>query len=416
MMRVLVAMAAMAIAAGADAAPTVRTSLDPSQGGWFVCDAVNGPQAAFVSTPDERRQSLVMLLDRRTGKSTTTAYVVSDGDAGAGSQFWMLTRDGKEAGAIRIVNPQMVDGGDRYLPPVKQLRLGATSLDCRWIAHMRFLGLDAKRSVTVSEEAGGLVYRSYDFATRGSITQPDGVQVTTPPTATAAGGLDDGRVYRFDKNGFSYVIARPGIPILSVLKDGTTVQTEPLVMAAWVTPPRATNAAVWDGTGLDRCRTIRVEAGQCLLDAMRSANASPAAIAFAERIRARGDAGYVSAWRQAGPIGVATVTYPFRANTNEGTVLVPAASSPIFVDDYRLGAQAMARPDYQALVARAPGAMPFAPATISGARPAPGAPVTIRARTPMATCHACAPVGSMVVDYAFTPSGRLLGTRLVAVG
>jgi hypothetical protein len=62
-----------------------------------------------------------------------------------------------------------------------------------------------------------------------------------------------------------------------------------------------------------------------------------------------------------------------------------------------------------------PGAWPVAPADISAAKTAPGAPVTLRARTRLATCHACAAVGAITVAYRFDAAGRFLSSGVERV-
>ena len=147
---------------------------------------------------------------------------------------------------------------------------------------------------------------------------------------------------------------------------------------------------------------------------MRKGGASAGSIAFTQRLIAADSPGYVSAWKQAGPIGIATVAYPFRANTNQGSWLVPSAGDPIDVDAYQLSAGDKQRADYKAVIADNPDAFPVPPGTIALGR-TPAGNVRILVTTPTAVCHACAPGASIVVGYDFDAEGHFLFAGVVAV-
>jgi hypothetical protein len=351
MIRMLMAVALATTGAGSVHAETAsRIVAPPARDGWFVCDAVEGLLVAFVGVPDAQRQSLVTLLDRRTGRMDTQAYTVGRADPGAGNIFWSLSRSGREVGSIHGINPRMVDGSQR-LAPMRQVTIAGTTLDCRWVADMAFLGADARRSVMVTKGVDGLVYDSFDFAKRGARVEKAGAQSSNVPTLRIVGGRATADGYRFANGGYSYVIARNGAgpATLTVSKGGAVVQTERLVGYEQSTGAQAAARlgpdAVWNGEGLDGCRRNETQAAlrQCVSDRMRAAGVSAAGIAFA----ARGgvDLGYVSGWRQAGPVGIAAVTYPFRANTNAGTALIPSEGDPILVDAYALTPADKARAD-----------------------------------------------------------------------
>ena len=220
-------------------------------------------------------------------------------------------------------------------------------------------------------------------------------------------------------------LPRSGEPAsLVVTRNGRLVESEPLVGFTYApslgrAPEKLSAAlgpdAVWSGAGLDTCRahTDARAVGDCLVDQMRKGGASAASITFTQKLIAANDPGYVSAWKQAGPVGIATVTYPFRANTNEGTVLVPAAGDPIAVDAYELSAADKARADYRAAQAQHPDAFPVPPGTVSITK-GPNGGVRILVTTQIAVCHACASAGTIVVGYDFDAAGHFLGAGLVA--
>lgn len=175
-----------------------------------------------------------------------------------------------------------------------------------------------------------------------------------------------------------------------------------------------TTQSVWNGS-LDACRNDAQTApvDQCMVEAIRSSGAAPQAIAAARWLVASGNPGYVSAWRQDGNVGIATITYPFRANTNEGTFLIPVGGEPIDVDanpikgmegDERLKQFAKAHPD----------SMPFAPATPGKAETNSDGQRLIFA-TPMKSCHACAVDGMLEIAYDFDSHGAARGSSLLSI-
>lgn len=176
-----------------------------------------------------------------------------------------------------------------------------------------------------------------------------------------------------------------------------------------------TAQSVWNGS-LDVCRndaqTTPVD--QCMVEAIKSSGAAPQAVAAARWLVAAGNPGYVSAWRQDGNVGIATVTYPFRANTNQGTLLIPAGGEPIDVDanplkgmeeDARLKQFAKAHPDSAA----------FAPATLGKAEVTDAGGQRLIFTTPMKSCHACAVDGMVEIAYDFDAQGAAKGSSLLSV-
>lgn len=113
---------------------------------------------------------------------------------------------------------------------------------------------------------------------------------------------------------------------------------------------RWSEAVVWDGD-LNACRQGENAATRdCLRDAMRAGGASADAITAAEQLSTGGELAYVTAWHENEGLGIATVEYPFRANTNEGTRLVDASGKRIDVDAVQLDDTLRADPAVQALL------------------------------------------------------------------
>ncbi len=414
-----------------------RINAAPARDGWFVCDGVSGPYALFAGMPggakDNGAASVVTLLDRRTGRFDTQTYQVGAADPGAGQVHWSLSQNGKDVGQVHGVNPGMLgDGHAATTPTVMGVQIGAISVDCRWLQHTRFIGIDSRRSVTVVETPQGLVYQSFDFAKRGPVTRlPEAASRASRPTLRLTGGSEIVGArggFRFANAGYVYVVQRPKAnepATVVVTRDGRVVHSETLVGFTYAPPigraPEKLSAAlgpeaVWSGAGIDACRG-KADAhavDDCLVDQMRKGGASAGAIAFTQRLIAADSPGYVSAWKQAGPVGIATVAYPFRANTNAGTMLVPASGDPIDVDAYQLTAGDKGRADYKAMIANNPDVFPVPPGDVALGK-TPAGNLRVLVTTPTATCHACAPAASIVVGYDFDATGHFLFAGVVAV-
>ncbi len=431
----LLALVAPLLVAATAAAPDssmTRINATPARDGWFVCDGTSGPYALFAGMPGDKGASVVTLLDRRTGRFDTQTYQVGPGDPGAGQIHWSLTQRGKAVGNVHGVNPGMIgDGHAATTPTIMGVQIGATAIDCRWLQHTRFIGVDSRRSIAVVETPQGLVYQSFDFAKRGPVTHPAGGEQSNRPTLRIAGGSEIVGArggFRFVNDGDVYVVQRPRASepaTVVVTRNGRVINSETLVGFTYAPPsggaPERLSAAlgpeaVWSGAGLDMCRgkADAHVADDCLLDQMRRSGASAGSIAFTKRLIAADSPGYVAGWRQAGPVGIATVTYPFRANTNSGTMLVPASGDPIDVDAYQLTAGDKGRADYRTMIANNPDVFPVPPGEVALGK-TPAGNLRVLVTTPTATCHACAPAASIVVGYDFDAAGHFLFAGVVAV-
>ncbi|HEY0316230.1 MAG TPA: hypothetical protein VGC28_08195 [Sphingomonas sp.] len=406
-----------------------RINAAPAREGWFVCDAVSGPYALFAGKVTGGA-SVITLLDRRTGRFDTQSYQVGPADPGAGQIYWSLSRGGKEIGNVHAVNPGMIEDDGATVPTVTSVKLDDRQLDCRFLAHTRFIGIDSRRTVVVIETPQGLVYQAFGFQARGPVTNPDGVQRSNKPTLRLLGGSEivgDGRGFRFANGGYVYFIQRPRgneAAGLTITRNGRLLGAEKFVGFTYAPPlgraPERITAglgpdAVWSGQGIDACRKGDAKAVDgCLIDLMRKGGASAASIAFTQKLIAAENPGYVSGWKQVGPVGIASVAYPFRANTNAGTWLVPVAGDPIDVDAYQLTVDDKQRADYKAAMANSPDAFPVPPGDIAIGK-TPAGNLRVLVTTPTATCHACAPGASIIVGFDFDAAGHFLFAGVVAV-
>ena len=187
-----------------------------------------------------------------------------------------------------------------------------------------------------------------------------------------------------------------------------TAQTTGLGEAAARIGPNA----VWQGS-VEACRNSSTAADNCLLQTMRDGGATPAALAAASTLSAQGKPGYVTAWQNVEGIGVATLEFPFRANTNQGTWLVDANGQAIDVDEDVLDDAARASTAYKAFSAKHPDSGPFAPAVASGTKPLPEGGVRLLYSTPLRSCHACADDGQVTIAYDFDSKRSFTGKQLL---
>ena len=165
--------------------------------------------------------------------------------------------------------------------------------------------------------------------------------------------------------------------------------------------------------------------GVCFIDQMRHAGAPEVAAAFAQRLNdlpERGTPGILRALREAGPVDVAFVEFPLRANENQGVLLVNGSPSLIDVDDpANLPMDGLKRIATYRVLARRHPAISLWPGARAGTRF-----VQVRAVRggghrfvlPYVLrngCHACAVLGSVRIGFDFDADGRLIGTRIVDV-
>lgn len=205
---------------------------------WFICDSIDAP-ALYVF---EREGDVVRVAqyDKPNGAIVERSeYQAAPAEGAAGSVYTGLMQNGAEAGAVRQINPGMLETpGAAYTPPFTSIRLGQDQITCRWLPRTRLIGFTGRRSFVVHEDGSGdLIYTTYDFA---AAAQQPPIELsengrTTPFSAEARGGEErltpNGAEYAFDNHGYRYVVtvSRDGTGALTVLQNGAEVQSEPLI-------------------------------------------------------------------------------------------------------------------------------------------------------------------------------------------
>src|ERR1700722_4675029 len=192
--------------------------------------------------------------------------------------------------------------------------------------------------------------------------------------------------------------------------------------------PPLTESAVWNPSA-DVLAGIRTKCDggdptpieNCFLDEMKSAGASPEAVAFAKSLASSGVI-YLRAFRKVARVDVAYIQYAFRANEVEGVLLVNGNPSLIDVDDDSQYPQAELQkyPAYAALANAFPN-ISIWPADRSNPQ-LPKLDLGGFGRQTFLVdyilrdgCHACATVGTVTFAFAFDGDGKYQGARVFAV-
>ncbi len=170
----------------------------------------------------------------------------------------------------------------------------------------------------------------------------------------------------------------------------------------------------------ERCSKVPgAQFGECFVEQMRAAGASPQAVDF---MHAVDNNGFMRDFRDTGRVDVAFAFYPFAANENQHCLLVNGNPDLIDVDDYKLlpKNELAKNPAYSALLRKFPNIAVF-PGDRFGTKfmtavhlPAGGQRFVIP-YVLVDGCHACARVGALQLAFNFDEAGKFLGTKVAGV-
>jgi predicted secreted protein len=202
-------------------------------------------------------------------------------------------------------------------------------------------------------------------------------------------------------------------PVKPAAHPGTRVSAA----AVW-NPPTETLAAVRQKCG--EADTTHIE--RCFLNEMKSAGASPEALAFAESLAGSLGVVYLRAFRHVGRVDIAYIEYAFRANELEGELLVNGNPSPIDVDDDRFTIDAELRKNaaYAALAERYPHISVWPGDRFDSKLPTVtsigwGTQTFMEEYLLRDGCHACAEIGTATLDFTFDTDGNFQAARVANV-
>lgn len=158
---------------------------------------------------------------------------------------------------------------------------------------------------------------------------------------------------------------------------------------------------------------------QCMIGQMAKTGASPAAVSFTRNLykESHGEFGVMTDFQNEGPVGFAWITYPLRANTNFGFLLVNGQPRMVNVEDLKLLDVKTMRQSFQFQDLK--GQFPKVdlwPGDRSGkiwpnSQAGPNGGIQFTLQYPLRNgCHACASAGFAIFNWNFDAHGKFLGT------
>lgn len=161
------------------------------------------------------------------------------------------------------------------------------------------------------------------------------------------------------------------------------------------------------------------EFGNCFVQQMQAAGASPQAVAF---MRAIHNDGFMRDFKEVGRVDIAFAYFPFAANENQHALLVNGNPDLIDVDDYAVIPRKdfPQNADYAALLKRFPDISVF-PGDRAGtkfitAETLPdGGQSFLVPYVLVNGCHACARVGKLELAFNFDAEGKFRGAKIASV-
>jgi hypothetical protein len=231
-------------------------------------------------------------------------------------------------------------------------------------------------------------------------------------------------------------VKRWALSLMMVLASGVMIQAFAQGMAASPSPAnvplgKITAASVWQppqdflSKAHQACDTAMsaVSFPECFMNQISVAGAPAEAVAFTRALYGQGDGqvGIMNAFKNFGPVDVAQVFYPLRANDNYGLLLVNGDPKILDVDDLKkLDRTAMDQDTwYQALKKKYP-QVDIWPGDRSAGIPwprvqqMPDGGIEFIVPYPLINgCHACEHVGAARFGWEFDASGKFLKTVFV---
>ncbi len=206
------------------------------------------------------------------------------------------------------------------------------------------------------------------------------------------------------------------VPLLFI--SGVVAQSQPPTArigssAVWQLPAQFMTAAH------AACDASSSDKGECMIGQMAKAGAPADAVQFTRELykESRGQFGIMTGFQDEGPVAFAWVTYPLRANTNFGFLLVNGRPRIIDVEDLKLlDTKTMKRSgQFQDLKGQFPNVDVW-PGDRDGkiwpnAQAGPNGGLQFTVSYPLRNgCHSCARAGDAIFNWSFDAKGKFLGT------
>lgn len=205
----------------------------------------------------------------------------------------------------------------------------------------------------------------------------------------------------------------------------------PVTAMAAVGMPKAGASAVWQmpaqfmSSAHTACDKSTASAfTECVIDQMAKAGASTDAVSFTRELykQSHGDLGILTGLQPVGPVDIAWITYPLRANTNYGLLFINGSPPIVNVEDLKLlDTKTMQQsPQFKDLkfqypqVEVWPGDRDGKTWPNSQTGPSGGLEFVVAYHL-INGCHACARAGFAMFNWNFTAAGKFLGTTFVGM-
>lgn len=168
------------------------------------------------------------------------------------------------------------------------------------------------------------------------------------------------------------------------------------------------------------CPDLRSEKLQdCFAGEMKKAKATAAAVEFSKQL---GEPGFVRDFKAAGPVDIAYVLYPYRANENQSWLLVNGQPAMIDVDNQKMiTVDAVRRTATYAALAQAHRQISVWPGDRGGTE-YPDVEMGVKGGVHILVnyrlreqCHSCPVWGHAWYSFEFDPQGKFGGTKLIGM-
>jgi hypothetical protein len=184
--------------------------------------------------------------------------------------------------------------------------------------------------------------------------------------------------------------------------------------AVWQLPPQfmTTEHAACD-------RSVSSDYAECMIGQMAKASAPADAVRFTRELykESHGEFGVMTGFQDEGPVAFAWVTYPLRANTNYGLLLLNGRPRIINVEDLKLlDVKSMKQSSQFQDVKRQFPNVDVWPGDRDGkiwpnSQVGPDGGIQFTVAYPLRDgCHACANAGQAIFNWNFDATGKFLGT------
>ncbi len=205
-----------------------------------------------------------------------------------------------------------------------------------------------------------------------------------------------------------------------------------LVQAQDGSQPKIGSSAVWKMP--DSFRTMVLKKcgdatqppsfAECFIKQMQQGGAPAAAVAFTRELykASNGDVGIMYGFHKVGPVDIAWINYPLRANTNDGLLFVNGQPAILNVEDLKALDQTSMQqdPQFQNTKAQFPNASVWPGdrdgTTWPNSQPGANGGVQFTVGYPLINgCHACERVGFAMFNWNFDSKGKFLGTTFIGM-